>query len=305
MSTYSRVDNIGDIGVNLVSTIVTRDFHWVFREQTKTDLGIDAQLEITTQNGKSTGRLIAAQIKTGTSFFKKSNEDGFWFYGENKHLEYWLNHSLAVILILCDHINNECYWVDITNNNIKKLKKNWKVLVPKNQKLSIEYQDKLITLSNKPQHYDIVNLLLFKFLSDKYHKYSEFGRLDICPLIDEPRDLMYITCMAEFEKTSQIVYICHHYDLFEKFSISKLNQFIEWYHLNNSTLNIENTLLYVFTISDNLENLSLSKEMKNILNENPWLSIFRLKYKQSTFTERETFYYLVELDENDEEICFY
>jgi hypothetical protein len=50
---------------------------------------------------KPTGKLIALQIKSGESFFKKRGNN-YVFYGEIRHLEYWTKFSLPVFLILND-----------------------------------------------------------------------------------------------------------------------------------------------------------------------------------------------------------
>jgi hypothetical protein len=88
------------IGANAVDTIFLNDFGWLFREQTISDYGIDAQVEVV-ENNEPTGKLIALQIKTGASYFRPKGEN-FVFYGELRHLEYWTRHSLPVFLVLHD-----------------------------------------------------------------------------------------------------------------------------------------------------------------------------------------------------------
>jgi hypothetical protein len=51
-------------GVHAVELIFTRDFRWIFREQPKADLGIDAYVEVC-RDGEPTGSLLALQIKAG------------------------------------------------------------------------------------------------------------------------------------------------------------------------------------------------------------------------------------------------
>jgi len=73
------------IGFNVTERIILNDFGWQFRPQPICDTGIDAHIE-RADKGKPTGKLIALQIKTGSSHFKKY-EDGLVFYGKNIHLE--------------------------------------------------------------------------------------------------------------------------------------------------------------------------------------------------------------------------
>jgi hypothetical protein len=214
---YSESDQIGDLGIDLVSTTIKRDFSWIFREQLKNDLGIDAHIEITNEARQSTGRIVAAQIKTGASYFKEEDADGFIFRGEKKHLSYWLNHSLPVIVILCDLLTSKCYWVEVNRTNVTELDSGWKILVPKAQILIKEKRDKLIAIAGSPQHPDIVELLLFKFLQEKYNKYSK-NKIDICPLMLEPRDFHYYTCLADISGYDGEIYVAHHYDLYRPIS---------------------------------------------------------------------------------------
>tara|TARA_R110001592_G_scaffold93981_1_gene272490 strand:+ start:447 stop:722 length:276 start_codon:yes stop_codon:yes gene_type:complete len=70
---------------------------WLFREQIQHDWGIDAQIEIKNED-YATGKLIASQIKSGISYFTEENDDYYILRFVEKHIEYWLNHSLPVFL---------------------------------------------------------------------------------------------------------------------------------------------------------------------------------------------------------------
>jgi hypothetical protein len=61
-------------GVFGVGQIVERDLRWIFREQHEQDYGIDAHIEVCNSEGP-TGRLIAAQIKAGKSYFRQKVKD--------------------------------------------------------------------------------------------------------------------------------------------------------------------------------------------------------------------------------------
>ena len=49
---------------------------YIFREQTVSDYGIDAQIEVV-DGDIVTGKLIALQIKSGISWFKEESEEGY------------------------------------------------------------------------------------------------------------------------------------------------------------------------------------------------------------------------------------
>ncbi len=61
-------DETSERGVNIVSTIFNDKFHWIFRRtHQEHDFGIDAFIDLVTDDGRVTGKFIAAQIKTGKS----------------------------------------------------------------------------------------------------------------------------------------------------------------------------------------------------------------------------------------------
>ena len=86
---------------------------WIFRPQTVSDRGIDAEIEILDSDGDAIGRLIALQIKTGPSYLSEKTEAGFIFRGKNRHLAYWRRHSLPVVLVLHDPTANVSYWQSV------------------------------------------------------------------------------------------------------------------------------------------------------------------------------------------------
>ncbi|MBN1216050.1 MAG: DUF4365 domain-containing protein [Candidatus Lokiarchaeota archaeon] len=129
-------NNVEHIGINKVAAIVVEDFKWIFRQQPTVDLGIDAQIEIV--DDLPTGKLIALQIKSGKSYFKHANIEGFFYYGTKRHLEYWLNHSLPVFLIIYDPENTNCYWQHITNEKIHETNSGWKTFIQYSQQFDIK-----------------------------------------------------------------------------------------------------------------------------------------------------------------------
>ncbi|SEB27556.1 DUF4365 domain-containing protein [Paenibacillus sp. 276b] len=141
-------------GVNLVNTIVTSDFRWIFREQPTKDYGIDAHIEIVEDN-RVTGRLIAVQIKTGPSYLTKRSDKGFIYNkGKMKHLNYWRNHSLPVILVLCDDTDNICYWVQVTEENTEVADGRWEICVPYTQNFNVSSMKKLARIGENLTDYE-------------------------------------------------------------------------------------------------------------------------------------------------------
>lgn len=116
-------------GVALVQSLTVNDLRWLFREQAVSDVGIDAHLEIVVE-GRATGRLLALQIKSGDSYFREPVQDGFVYRSDLEHLDYWLNHSLPVFVVICKPGTGEAYWQVVSDQTFIRTNTGWKMLIP-------------------------------------------------------------------------------------------------------------------------------------------------------------------------------
>lgn len=116
-------------GIGLSQLKFTRDLGWIFREQSVSDVGIDALVEIVSA-GFATGDLLALQVKSGDSLFRERTDEGFVFRGDADHLEYWLRYPIPVLLILCSPDQSRCWWQSIDYGCVKPTGKGWKTVVP-------------------------------------------------------------------------------------------------------------------------------------------------------------------------------
>ncbi len=132
MSRYSPTERIG---VNAVEQLALKELGWIFREQPISDMGIDAHLEAV-DGGKPTGKLLGVQIKTGASHFTDAG-DSLTYYGTLTHLNYWLSHSLPVILVAHLPESGSTYWVRVTSSTAERTKKAWRISIPKAQALDM------------------------------------------------------------------------------------------------------------------------------------------------------------------------
>lgn len=147
MSRYNRTERLG---INAVSTVVTSELEWIFREQPIVDMGIDAQIE-SAQDGDPTGKLIAVQIKSGRGNFSES-KDSFTYRGNLVHLDYWINHSLPVILVAHFPDTNTTLWQHVCKNNIRKTPKAWSINIPKTKILDRKSIRHLSEIIDGPPH---------------------------------------------------------------------------------------------------------------------------------------------------------
>ncbi|HEX9392209.1 MAG TPA: DUF4365 domain-containing protein [Usitatibacteraceae bacterium] len=104
---------------------------WLFREQSTHDYGIDAHVEIV-EGGRPTGKLIALQIKSGASFFEEESADSYIFRTDDKHVAYWVGHSMPVVLVLYNPEAETAHWQQVTREHIECTGKKWKLEIPKN-----------------------------------------------------------------------------------------------------------------------------------------------------------------------------
>lgn len=117
-------------GVALVQGLAVNDLRWLFREQAISDVGIDAHLEVVT-GGRATGRLLALQIKSGDSYFRESVPDGFIYRGDPWHMEYWINHSLPVVVVICSPRTGDAYWQAISEDTAVRTDGGWTMVIPR------------------------------------------------------------------------------------------------------------------------------------------------------------------------------
>jgi hypothetical protein len=108
---------------------------WLFREQTTHDYGIDAHVEIV-EGQRPTGKLIALQIKSGTSFFREETADAYIFRTDDKHVAYWINHSMPVVLVLYSPDTKTAHWRQVSRESVESTGANWKIEVSKTNMLA-------------------------------------------------------------------------------------------------------------------------------------------------------------------------
>jgi hypothetical protein len=134
---------IGDAGVHIVGTIVNRDLGWIFRDQPVADYGIDAHIEVVDDRGQPTGRLLALQIKTGSSYARHK------FSSENlRHLSYWLEHSLPVLVVMVDEETENAYW-RVVSEPIERTESGWSIEVSQENVLSASAKQPLAALASE------------------------------------------------------------------------------------------------------------------------------------------------------------
>ncbi|MFG6108702.1 DUF4365 domain-containing protein [Stenotrophomonas nematodicola] len=117
---YSNAKAIGNAGAFKFGELVTRMFRWPVRlGDESTDLGVDAEIEICDHVGKSSGKLIKAQVKS-TEF--NPNVSKGRFYLPRDHLDYLCQLQIPVILIYVDiSAQSGVYWRPLDQQQISQV----------------------------------------------------------------------------------------------------------------------------------------------------------------------------------------
>lgn len=119
----------GNIGIDKLS-IAIRTMGYKFRRQLESDYGIDAHIEIRENEQYPTGKLIGVQVKTDGSDCTEAKEH-YNFTSDYTHLNYWLNHSLSVIIVHYDTQKDILNWVQVKEDKITRNKESWSIKIPK------------------------------------------------------------------------------------------------------------------------------------------------------------------------------
>lgn len=293
---YPESEYLGNLGVRTVESVICDEIGLIFRRQETIDLGIDAQIEFLQEDRKGTGRLLAIQIKCGLSFFNEKNDEGFIYRGELKHYNYWINHSLPVLLIICHPITREVYWVHVTRANTKILSKSWKIIIPFNNRLDSKSKNQLKSIANQLQHRDIIEVSLFKFLYEKFN-----NSIKIAPLLQEPHDFHGLSYIIELN--GHLHMVGYFFNDYEQLAKKHIEEFESLFHSNMASMGWDNhykdAKLFLFIISNSLDELKLSRDNKLALDTLDFLEYFTLEYSGPPF------FHLTEIDKNGEPIYIF
>jgi hypothetical protein len=129
--------------VNAVEQIVLEELGWIWREQLVSDFGIDGQIELVDEQGKPTGRLIAAQVKTGKSYFRGKGQR-IALPVDDAHLRYWQGHALPAILVLHNPDTKETIWQWASLEAARASESGWLIDIPKHKTFGASSKHELL-----------------------------------------------------------------------------------------------------------------------------------------------------------------
>lgn len=88
------------------------DLDLIWRDQFQEDVGIDGTIEIAL-GAFPTGKLVAAQVKSGMSYIRSETDESFRFYPRQDDLAYWEGLSIPLFLLVYHPENRTVYWADV------------------------------------------------------------------------------------------------------------------------------------------------------------------------------------------------
>lgn len=139
----TKAQEYGDIGVAIVSQIVSEKLGMIFRPVPQEhDYGIDGFIDYVV-DGQVTGGSVAVQIKYGESYFKTETVDGYWYEDSFEHLNYYLNHPAPSFIFLVHPQTKEVYWNDISVEKLQGKGKKWRLLVQKANLLEQNFSSRM------------------------------------------------------------------------------------------------------------------------------------------------------------------
>jgi hypothetical protein len=232
----SKISNkIGRKGVAILTSIVEDQLDWLLRiNHQEDDFGIDAYIDIITEEGHLTGKSIAVQIKSGQSYFNQITEYGWRYTGENKHLNYYLNHEIPVILVIINTDSQKAYWEMCDPNKTEKSAKGWSIVIPFLQELNkgskqelskfisptIDYVSQLENPWRTNEYFKKFNHVLLVVGKKEIHKLDYQPLISTLSFITQNRDLMY-------KYRGKIEISIHGYD-FDKRQLYEIEEVKSW-----------------------------------------------------------------------------
>ena len=134
----------------------------IFRETSNSDTGVDGQIEVVDEHNYATSRIMAVQIKSGSSYLH-DNDDNWHFYVDEAHKNYWRLFPIPVMLIVYNPTDGEAYFIDakFALNTTEKIE------IPKENVLCKENKDLFLKTigGNLVTYSDIENV--FQFMLQK------------------------------------------------------------------------------------------------------------------------------------------
>lgn len=154
---YIDTNKTERIGVHKVALILS-EMGLIFRETSNSDTGVDGQIEVVDEHNYATSRIMAVQIKSGSSYLH-DNSDNWLFYVDEAHKNYWRLFPIPVMLIVYNPTDGKAYFIDAKY----ALNTTEKIEIPKDNILCKEKKELFLKTigGNLVTYSDIENIFQF------------------------------------------------------------------------------------------------------------------------------------------------
>ncbi len=122
-----NINPIKRLGIYAADRLTAKMPGLIFRAQREGTTGLNAHLEILTENNSS-GRVVGLRVSTSGEAEKSAR--GYVCVGDMETAAYWLQHSLPVVVMVYEHERNRILWESVTTENLEVSGKTWEVVVP-------------------------------------------------------------------------------------------------------------------------------------------------------------------------------
>jgi len=201
-----KANKIGRNGVTILAKIIEDKLDWLLRiNHQEDDFGIDGFIDIISDEGQLTGKSIAMQIKSGESYFRNKTNVGWRYYGENRHLNYYLNHDIPVLIVIVNIDSEKAFWTLCDPGQTEKHGNGWSITIPFENELTDESKEDLKTfispiidyISQLEEYWETNKILksikriLFIVVKEDIEKHNYSPLINALQRIGENKELIY------------------------------------------------------------------------------------------------------------------
>lgn len=112
------------------------------------DIGTDLLVTVSDSRLFDLLVVVGAQVKSGKSAFEHPrNDEGWDYYSDAEHADYWSNHRCPHLMVLFDPDTNIAYWNHINLKTAKSTGKGYKIFVPRAQRIELGQLDALLGMA--------------------------------------------------------------------------------------------------------------------------------------------------------------
>jgi hypothetical protein len=138
-----------DSAMGEVDRIFTDELGWMFTRNQMREYGIDGHALAVRGDRLVTGRMLAIQVKGGTSRFRRATADGsgWTFWSDNDHLHYWLGYHVPVLVVLVRPCDGAAFWQVIRPSSVTEHAKGFTMVIPSSQRLDGSADEQLLAIA--------------------------------------------------------------------------------------------------------------------------------------------------------------